>query len=176
MRCPESRSHKREPIPTPTANAASVEDIQRIGRDLDRHGRAVKPEPGDTEDREEYAAFLPRKFHDVPGFLPGIPVDPEAGIDGARHGNFSACKVADDGDADQAGTKDSLLADSECGGDFIADGDAARDQSEDDRNIGAGLDERVAANELVFRQLLRQVGVFDRAEHRRLHAHEKQYE
>ena len=47
---------------------------------------------------------------------------------------------------------------------------AAEDRAEQDREEGAGLDQRVAGDELVVAQVLRQQRVLDRPEHRRVRA------
>ena len=50
----------------------------------------------------------------------------------------------------------------------------ARDRADEDGEERAGLDERVAAHELVGREMVRQDAVFDRTEERRLHTQEEQ--
>jgi len=52
---------------------------------------------------------------------------------------------------------------------------AAGDGAEEDGEEGPGLDERVAAHQILAAEQVRQDAVFDRAEERRLHAQEQQH-
>ena len=154
----------------------AIEDIERIGGYLDRHRGTEEPEPGNAENGQENAAFLAGELDDAPGFLPDVPVDLEFGIRRRSDRHLATRQETEHSDDHEARAEDCLFAQRKYGSDLIADGDTARYQSQDDRNIGAGFNERVAADKFIVSKLLRQVGILDRAEERRLKPHEEQDE
>jgi len=147
---------------------AAVQHREGVRRHLQGEQRAVEPEPGDAEYREEHAALAACVADDAPRLLPRREADDDIGVGCPGMRDAAARQVAEHRDADEARGERQVVA--VAGG----DGDSARQQAEDDGEIGARLDQRVAADELCVVELLRQVRVLHRAEQRRLRAHEEQ--
>ena len=99
-------------------------------------------------------------MNDAQRFPPRIQIYGNARIDSSRCGNLPARKVAGKRECEQAARDEQRCIRIE------ADSDAADDQSEDDCDVGPGFDQRIAADQLARFELLRQVCVLYRAEHR----------
>ncbi|MNM82627.1 hypothetical protein D3C81_946600 [compost metagenome] len=149
------------------AALAAAEHVLGVGRELGEQQRAVQPEPGDAEDRQEHRMALAGEADVAPGFAQRVGVDLELRFRRRGGGNAQAAPVADHGDR-QAGGGDPQAATCDAG-------EQAADQGADeDGDEGAGLDQRIAADQLVLVQVLRQDRVLHRAEQGRVQAEQEQ--
>ncbi len=153
----EERQHHRHDL------FVREEHVLGERRETGDDGRAEQPEPRDRENRQQER----RPRRDVADDVDRVAQKPRArriSTGRRRRGrNLPCCEPADEGRRDAAATDDERAVADEHDA-------AAEDRAEQNRQERAGFDERVARNELVLAQVLRQQRVFDRAEDRRVRA------
>jgi hypothetical protein len=158
----EHREQQRDDV------LVAAEDVLGEAGELREEDRAVVPEPRDAEHRQPDDAIALREVQVLPGFGERVPVDLQVGGDRGRQRYVSADEVAGDrhhhsGDA---------CVDRPVGLDRHHQ--AAGDRADQDRDERSHLDHAVAADQLLGLQVLRQDRVLDRAEQRRVHAHQRE--
>ncbi len=140
----------------------------RIVGKLRKEDEPVEPEPGHAEDRQEHRAVAARELEIAPRLRDRIPVDAQVRR-GRRRGRHAARReISGHRDADHGDRHPERRA--AVGGDQHAAGDGA----DEDRERRARLHQRIAADQLVRVQRLRQDGVLHRAEQRRVQPHQEQ--
>jgi hypothetical protein len=137
------------------------------GELCERH-RAEEPEPGDAEDRQEHGAVRAREADRAPGLREGIPADAQGRIDRGRDGHAPAREPAGDREREDRRRDQGRPVVRQ------RDQHAAEDRAEQDREERAHLHERVAADQLLLAQRLREDAVLHGPEERRVHAHHEQ--
>ena len=137
-------------------------------RELRQEGRAEEPHPRDAQQRTEHDDVLVCEPQVAQRLGERVPVDPERAVVRRRGRNRLRRESAQDGDR-EAGACRQLQAHAR-----HDDEQAAGELAQQDGDEGAHLDHAVAAGDLVVVQVLRQVGVLDRPEQRRMDAHQEQ--
>ena len=172
----DSTSQSSEPTPMPTENTTSSSEATCSSpcstafakrRELGQEGGAEEPHPRDAEERAEDDEVAVGELQVAPRLGDRVPVDDQRRVGRRRRRHRLRRQPAEDGDAD-AGVGDVLRADPGHG-----DEQAAGEVAEQDGDEGAHLDHAVAAGELALAEVLRQVGELDRAEQRRVQAHQE---
>ena len=172
----DSISHSSEPMPMPTENTTSSSDAtcsSPCSTSLAKDGNsarntAPKNHIHEMPSSERKTTRLPcASFRLCQVSVTGFQLMRRPGSVDGDVGTYCATTRPSERDAD-AGEGDVVAADA---GD--ADEQAAGDLAEQDGDEGAHLDHAVAAGELALAQVLRQVGELDRAEQRRVQAHQE---
>gem|GEM_PF-3960181 len=145
----------------------AVQHILRERGELRQEHRAEEPHPRDAQDGAEHRDVPAREHQVAPGLGERVPVDPQAGVGGRRRRHVLRRHPPQHRQA-EAGPGHVLRARLR-----HRDQQAAGDVAEQDRDEGAHLDHAVAPGQLALVQVLRQVGVLDRAEQRRVQAHQE---
>ena len=131
-----------------------------------QYERAVKPEPGDAQDRQEHSARFASGAQVVPDRSPGPPVDAQLRRGWPDRWNREAYQKADCSDCDDRGADGSRVASS---------GEQSREQrAEQDRYERSHLHERITADQFCVVQHFGQDAVLRRREERGVHAHHEQ--
>ena len=145
----------------------AAEDIAGVRRELREKERAVQPEPGNPEDGEKYGALLAGKGEIAPGFTERVEVHPQLRHRRWRHRNAPAGEVTRERHHKTAG--------GDPGGIRDRTGEQAAGQGADqDGHERTGFNQRIAADQFISVQMLRQDGVFDRPEQGRMQPEQEQ--
>ncbi len=123
---------------------------------------AVEPEPGDTEDRQEDQAIGASVADHPPGLEQGIGLQAQLRIRWRCRGDEATGGIA--------GHRDDQRRASDPDGVAGRRQESAEQGADQDRDKRAGLDQGIAADQLVGLQMLGQDGVLDRTEQRRVAA------
>ncbi len=134
-------------------------------RELREHDGAIEPEPGVAQQREEHRAVFAGKAQIAKGFGEDVPVDLEIGIGRRRWWYELAGTPADHGESKRA-TGHQFRAPARQFNQHHAQHFTQHNADERTR-----LDHGIAADEFILFEMLRQIGIFDRAEHGGMDAH-----
>ena len=137
----------------------AVQHVFGEGGKLRQNRCPVKPEPRSPEQRQPDGAVTVRKFQVAPGFTHRIPVDAQLGVGGWRMRHAAADPVPRNGHGDNRRRRQqrAVIGHRQPGAENLAGQDG------DER---AHFDHAVAADQFFLAQMLRQVGVLNRAEQR----------
>jgi hypothetical protein len=141
---------------------AAAEHVLGVGRELGEEQRAVQPEPRDAENGQEDRAVLRAKLMLRQVSVNGIEIDLQFRDRRRRRRNAAAGQVA--GHRDQQSRRRQSTPDAPTE-------PASRPPASVPIRMatkGAGLDQRIAADQFLLVQMLRQDGVLDRPEQRRM--------
>ena len=147
----------------------ATERPAREVRKLREDEGAVEPEPGDAEDREEDRAHLAREANRAPRLCGEVEAQAKPGIGGRCRRDGARGEAPEDGD----GERDASDGERPRAPGHRAE-DAAEDGAEQDGDERPHLDQAVAADELLGREVLREDRVLQRAEEGRLNAEEEE--
>ncbi len=136
---------------------AATQHILGIGRELGEKERAVQPEPRNTENGQKHRPIAAGEIDVVPGFGNGIEVDLQPRIGRWRRRNIAAGQVTQHRDQQAADSNPHRLRH----GTGKQTAGQRADQNGDKRT---SLDQRIAADQFIRVQMLRQDGKFDRPE------------
>jgi hypothetical protein len=150
---PDIRSHNIEPTPMPTVKVASssVTDDSppqhelAVGRELGQEQRAVQPEPRDAEDGQEDGAVLAGEGDVAPGFGQRVEIDLQFRGRGWRSGDAPAGQVAGQCHDEAANGNPRRMR-------HRTGQQPAGQRADQDGDEGAGLDQRIAADQLSSRR------------------------
>ena len=175
MRPPRMRLHSSEPIAIPIVKTVrnrvttSLLPAQRksdIGRELRQVNRPGEPEPRNPEHRPKQDLFARGFADDAPGGGKQVPLQRAARRRRAGCRDRQARRPGGQRHHDdQRGHHDRTM---------MPGDQHPGDRPEQDRDKGAGLDQRIAEHELVRREQIGKDRVFERAEKRRLDPHREQ--
>jgi hypothetical protein len=143
----------------------AMQVIPGVQRKLRQHQRAVEPEPRIAEHRQEHRAVLTRKRQIAHRLGDEVAADGEMRGRRRRIGDAQAGRQAEHGDG-QCAESHHVQA-----GLAMTGQQRAEHFAEQDADESAHFDYAIAADQFFRLQVLRQVSVFDRAEHGRVHAH-----
>ena len=138
-----------------------------VGRELGQEQRAVQPEPRDAEDGQEDGAVLAGEGDVAPGFGQRVEIDLQFRGRGWRRGDAPAGQVAGQCHDEAANGNPHRMR-------HRTGQQPAGQRADQDGDEGASLDQRIAADQLLFAQVLRQDRVLDRPEQGRMAAEQEQ--
>ncbi len=163
-------------MPTPTANIVSSRvttwpsapsvSWATVGNSDEQRG-ADRPEPAQAEDRQPDRAVGGRLAGHGDRLAQDVPADAQGSVGRRRRGDAERGGQAEQRDAEAGPADDGRPG-------VQQHQRTARHGSGQDGEEGRGLDQAVARDEFVVAQMVRQDAVFQRPEHRRLHAEAEQ--
>ncbi len=145
----------------------AAQQVLAEGRELREEHGAHRPEPGDPDDRAEHRDVALGMAQDRPGLAEDVGVELQVRCGRPRLRDEQAGAGADRGDRHQRSGDEVQAV-------LAVDQHPAEHRAEEDRKERSRLDQGIAADQLVLRQVVGQDAVFERPEEGGLGAHQEQ--